>query len=105
MEFTDLGICVSAHLNWEKHILNCIKKANIRLGYVKRTLGYNVNENVKQCCYVSLVRPLVEYCTQLWNPYNKNLILKLESLQRNATKYIVNDYNMTYTERLEKCHL
>ena len=66
--FTDLAVIVSHDLTWNKHDNACISKARRTLGYVKRTLGYNVNRDVKNWCYKSLVRPLLEYGTMLWSP-------------------------------------
>ena len=73
---------------------------------MKQTLGYNVRQNVKNLRYEIFVRPLVEYCTQLWSPCNKNIIIKIESLQRNATNYALNDnYIRDYSDRLKHCEL
>ena len=40
--------------------------------------------------YCSLVRPRVEYnASQVWNPYTKSNISRIESIQRRATKFIL----------------
>ena len=75
------------------------------MGLVKRMLGFNVNHSVKLVCYTMLIRPILEYCTYLWSPVNKQLITYVESVQRQFTKYILNDYTSSYKERLIECSL
>jgi hypothetical protein len=103
--FTDLGILINNKLTWDDHIVNIVKRANMRLGLIKRTLGYTCSTDVKLICYKSLVRPLLEFTSQVWYCNNKKLILKLESVQRRATKFILNDFNSTYHDRLLRLNL
>ena len=35
------------------------------------------------------MRPRVEYASQVWNPYTKSNISRIESIQRRATKFIL----------------
>lgn len=73
---------------------------------MKRTIGYHCNTEVKLLCYCSLIRPLVEFSSQLWScNYNRKLLIKVESLQRRATKFILNDYNSSYEDRLNMLEL
>jgi hypothetical protein len=105
-KFTDLGILINDKLEWDDHINNCIKRANMRLGLIKRTTGYPCSTEVKLLCYTSLVRPILEFTSQLWTcNYNKKLMKNLESVQRRATKYILCDLNSSYDERLCKLSL
>ena len=92
-------------MTWKFHINNIVKKARARLGLVKRTLGHSVSTNVKNLCYKALVRPVLEYCTSLWSPNNKNLLLLIESVQRNGTKYILGDFSSDYHSILTYCNL
>jgi hypothetical protein len=103
-QFNDLGVIVKHNLTWDEHINSMLKKANMRLGYIKRCTGYSCNMNTKLICYKALVRPILEYASPLWH-CNKNNIGKLESLQRRATKYITNDFDNDYLSRLDKCDL
>jgi hypothetical protein len=104
-EFNDLGLLVTTDLQWEKYITNCINKANKRFGFIKRCIGYGCSKNVKLICYRSLIRPLLEYCTVVWFCTNKKILVKLESIQRKVTKFILNDYQSDYKTRLILCDI
>jgi hypothetical protein len=104
--FCDLGVIVTKDLKWDLHVNKCINRANQRLGLVKRTLGYSCHSDIKLLCYKSLIRPLLEFSTQVWNILNtRNLYKKLESVQRRASKYILNDYHNDYRSRVTTLNL
>ena len=48
----------------------------------------------------SLVRPILEYCCELWSPYKIKDIVMLEQVQRNFTFKIIQNKNLDYWERL-----
>ena len=58
---------------------------------------------VKAFC--TYVRPLVEYCTSVWNPHFNYLIDKVERVQRHFTKCINGLKNVSYPNRLIKLGL
>ena len=67
---------------------------------------FNVNSiPPKKQLYISLVRSQLLYCSQLWRPQLLKDILILEHVQCRATKFILNDYQLPYKERLERLHL
>jgi hypothetical protein len=100
VNFCDLGVSVNNKLTWDEHISTCIKRANMRLGLIKRTTGYSCSTKVKLLCYTTLVRPILESCSQVWSNNSKKLIKNLESVQRRATMYIMSDSVSSYKERL-----
>ena len=55
--------------------------------------------------YKSLVRPILEYASPVWSPYLKKDIMRLEKVQRRATKLIPSLHNLSYSERLVKLGL
>ena len=81
----DLGLLTSDVVSWNFHIANITAKANSILGPIKRTCrGVNDILTLKTL-YCNLVRPTVEYASQVWNPSTKSKISLIESIQRRAT--------------------
>jgi hypothetical protein len=104
-EFKDLGILIRSDLSWNNHIKSIISKAKRMMGLIKRTVGYRAPQNVKLQLYTSLVRSNLEYCTQAWNGLTKQNRVKIERIQRGATRYILNFPTICYTARLTKLNL
>ena len=48
---------------------------------------------------------MLVYCSQIWRPHLIRDILLLERVQRRATKYILNNYNLSYESHLKQLHL
>ena len=61
----DLGVFVDRNLTWNRQVIEQSSKANKQLGYVKRSTIYVGNEEVKRSLYLTLVRPLLGYATQI----------------------------------------
>jgi len=100
----DLGVTINQDLSFDTHIANAVKKANQILGMIWRTYDDKSMKNILQL-YKSLVRPHLEYATQVWRPYKQTQINLIEKVQRRATRMIRGLNRVTYEERLRKCHL
>ena len=104
---TDLGLIVDSMLTWNEHIIDINNKASQRLGLLKRTLGYKINQSIKLHCYKFLVQPLLEYCTPIWSNFSRKNVEKLEAVQRRGTSYILNDFKheIDHRARLSQCEI
>ena len=89
-----LGITLQNNLKWDKHINNITANANRSLGFLKRNLKLN-SPHIKEHAYKALVRPKLEYCSSIWDPYNTNQIQQIEKPQRRAARYVQNRYHNT----------
>ena len=56
-------------------------KANRTLGLPKRTSS-PCSLNVRSISYKILVRPQLEYASEVWNPYTMKYIKKIEQIQK-----------------------
>ena len=50
-------------------------------------------EEIKNIAYRSLVRPSLEYCAAVWDPYTVDQIYHLEAVQRRAARFVKNNYD------------
>jgi hypothetical protein len=87
-----LGVEISNDLKWNQHISNTAAKANRTLGFIRRNLK-SCSTRIKLLAYHTLIRPILEYGAPVWDPYTHILIDKLESIQRRATRFIMNDFS------------
>ena len=69
-------------------------KANSTLGFLRRNLKVS-NEETNSIAYYSMVRPILEYSSSVWNPYTKDHIPKIEMVQRRAARCVTNRYRNT----------
>ena len=86
-----LGVNLSHDLSWKKHINQITKKASSTVGFLRRNLR-NCPQDCKKLAYISLARSKLEYAATVWDPFTKNEIEKLERVQRQAARFIKNDY-------------
>ena len=105
---TDLGVGFSNSFNFEDHIATAIAKANRITGWLSHTI-ISREPDVMLKLYTSLVRPHLEYCTQVWAPVarygNWQLISDIEDVQRAFTRMIEGIGLLTYKERLNRLNL
>ena len=53
------------------------------------------SKTVKEKAYKSLVRPIVEYASTVWDPYTRQQIDEIEKVQRRGARFVMGDYEPT----------
>jgi hypothetical protein len=102
----DLGTPVSEDVSWGTHISKITAKANRTLGLIKRTCKDIEDQGIRKLLYLTLVRPQLEFSSELWSPSEVKYQLMLEGIQRRATKFILNyPHDTDYKERLIQLNL
>ena len=96
----DLGVITSSDLNWRNHFDHIMSKAYKMLALLRRVFSSVTCVSSKRLLYVSLVHCHLMYCSPLWRPQFIADIKQLESVQRRATRFIVNNRHLSYKERL-----
>ena len=103
-EEKDLGVTFDENLHFKTHINQIIHKANNVLGTIKR--NFNSRDPVViRLLYTTLVRPILDYASTIWNPHLLGKIHELENIQRRATKLIPTLQNLPYSDRLQSLNL
>ncbi|MES9882686.1 MAG: hypothetical protein ABW185_17605, partial [Sedimenticola sp.] len=96
-KYVYLGVTTTNNLRWDIHISNICTKANKTLGFLRRNLKIASTANKEQA-YFTLVRPLIEYASPVWDPYtdpHETNINKLEMVQHRAARYVLNRQHNT----------
>ena len=89
----DLGVYVSNDLMAEKHISEICKKANQRIGMIRRCYTDLTRSKVEKL-YKANIRSLLEYCSPVWSPYLQKDIDKLEAVQKRCLKLSNNEFTL-----------
>ena len=97
----DLGVVVSGDLKSGKQCSEVVKKANRILSMIKRNFTDRSKETIISL-YKTLVRPHLEYCSQIWSPHFDKDIKLIESVQQRATKLVTGMQGLQCNERLKQ---
>ena len=100
---TYLGVQLSKGLRWNNHIAHITSKAKKVLGMVRKN-RHSCPKDLKSTAYKTLLRPHLEYSSTVWDPFTKERIQSLESVQRRAARIACRDYDRrtSVTEMLER---
>ena len=101
----DLGVLIYTNLTWGTHCRGLIDKCNRTMGMIKRAVGFNAPVNVTTSLYRTLVRSNLEYCSSVWSPSTVSDTKAIESIQKAATRYILNYPEIKYDQRCTMLNL
>ena len=99
-----LGVMFDSTMSFSPHISNITCKAMRTLNFVKRNL-YKCNRDTKCMAYTSLVRPVLEYASSVWDPHLNKKDLAIEMVQRQAARWVESDYLWTSSVTSMLCDL
>jgi hypothetical protein len=89
------GNALASGRSWGKHIQNICGIALNKLGFIKWVVEKYSDRRVKKPCYFALVRPHLEYAASIWDPGHRDLIRRLNKIQRKAARFVKNRYERT----------
>ena len=93
---TDLGVVVNQNFRFEEHVTKILSKANQQFGLLKRTCSFVQDERRRRTLYITLVRSLFEHCSQIWRPFTKTQLDKLDAFQKRCIKWILDEEFTNY---------
>ena len=100
----DLGVTFDNQLKFTPHVDRVAATSNRKMGIIKRTFSSLDPRSLVQL-YKAIVRPSLEYCSQVWHPCLKKDQQKLEKVQRRATKCLTGLKDCCYSDRLASLKL
>ncbi len=100
-EHKDVGIIVDKEFKFSRMTEEACRRANSVLTQITRAVQYR-SEKTMFGLYKQYVLPHVEFSSPAWSPYLRGDVLKLERVQRRATRMIEGFDALEYPERLER---
>lgn len=95
-QYKYLGVIFTPTLSWSNHIDYICGKALKKLGYIRRSLS-DAPKDTKLVAYRTLIRPILEYASPVWNPYKHCEINPVESVQRKAIRFIFHRFDRHFS--------
>lgn len=91
----DLGVILDSKLTFVEHYNSIINKANSMLGFIKRFSNNFQDPYTIKLLYTTYVKPILEYCHLVWNPYHVVHEERIESVQKQFLLYALRKLNWT----------
>ena len=63
-----LGVTLTSNMSFSPHIQKISAKATRMLNFIRRNL-YNCSKEIKSRAYLTLIRPILEYASPVWDPH------------------------------------
>ena len=101
----DLGVIVNTTLSSDDQCLARYNMMNSKLGLLMRVCHFTKNVQQKRALYLAIVRSQLNHCCVVWRPTSEPKINKLESVQRRAVKWILNEQYHHYSDLEYTCRL
>ncbi len=97
----DLGVMISSNLKSSVHCAEAVRRAE-QVVYCLRRIICNKNVPIIRNLYISLVRPILEYCCTVWCPHYARDIALIERVQRRVTRMVPGFSALSYDQRLRR---
>uniref|UniRef100_A0A8R1EI45 Uncharacterized protein n=2 Tax=Caenorhabditis japonica TaxID=281687 RepID=A0A8R1EI45_CAEJA len=91
----DLGVLYSSNLSFATHIDKITGNAHRRVNILFNLLRHSSRDIIIKC-YKIYVRPLLEYASIIFNPVQKELIRRLESVQKSTIYRCYRKFGIEY---------
>ena len=91
----DLGIYMSSTGKFDYYIDELCKKVRKRIGWVCRTF-YSRDLEFMRRIYISVIRPHIDYCSQVWAQCEGPSLDKIEKLQSFFTRLVPSIRDLSY---------
>jgi len=86
-----LGVTIDSKLKWKQQYASVIKKANGMLAFLRRNT-HDCPRKIKENCYSTLIRPVLEYGSAVWDPHHQIDKENLEKVQKRAGRFATGNF-------------
>ena len=97
-------IDIDSKLTFDKHVSAVCSKVNKQLKDIKRFKEL-VCRQTRQILYNAFIQPAFQYCSNVWHHCSARSKDKLEQLNKQALRVVLDDQTSTYEELLCKLHM
>ena len=97
-----LAITLHYNMSWSSHINTILRRSQKLLGLIYRQFYNTCSPNT---ILSSIVRPVLEYGSIIWDPKSTSLISSLEKVQHFTLKIASKSWSSSYESLLSKFHL
>ena len=94
LHYPYLKVELLSTLDWSHHIDNKDNKANQTLGFLRRNLS-NCPGSIKELAYKALVRPHLEYASQVWDQRMDKHISGIEAVRQRSAQFVKDCWEWT----------
>ena len=89
---TYLGVKLNSTAAWGPHCNSTSRKSECTRAFLQRNLA-GTPRQIKTECFKTLLRPILEYASTVWDPHTKSDADKLERTQRRYARFVCNDHS------------
>ncbi len=87
-----LSVNIDSKLTLDKHVSVVCSKVNKQLQVIKRL----VSRKTRQRLYNAFIQPAFQYCSDMWHHCSAHSKDKLEQLNKQALRQVLDDQSSTY---------
>ena len=85
-------VTLASNMSFSPHIQKITAKATRVLNFIKLNL-YNCSKEIKSKACLTLVCPILEYASPVWDPHLVKDCEQIEKVQRGAACWVTSDYS------------
>ena len=100
-----LGVIVNDNLTWFNHIDSVTARSRRLLGFLYRTFYSHCGKDTFIRLFRSLVLPILDYASVIWDPHLVKDIKQLESVQTFACRLATRSWSASSHVLLQLCYL
>ena len=100
-----LGILITSNLSWSQHISKLHLKARCLIGMLYRKFYKNASPSTLLQLYISFIRPHLEYCSAVWDPYLAKDVELLEKTRKFGLKVCLKNWSSDYSSLLSTANI